>query len=301
MITLRGKTARNKRRQTRKVTKVRAPKVTVTKTVKPLAPTTRAQVAKIAEAVVKRDTETQYICDNHELNFDAIYGDTYPTGGSVQVFSCLPQIVQSGGEQSYGRRGVKVEPVKHCTDLQFCFSPEQLISTGGPAARVDSVAWDVTVHIWYGYVKRYKSTDDVNANKIFIANNLFEIDGSTQQRFSGRLRDLTYERNAEFGALKHKSFRMFKDQGLANTLTSQYFPAVTQKKLRLWFKPPKSLKYADDTSFYPENYAPFVLIGYCHNDNTQASNTNNSGPTSTITQIPAIQVLRVNKVWFKDA
>lgn len=277
--------------------------MTVTKTVKPLAPTTRAQVAKIAEAVVKRDTETQYICDNHELNYSAIYGDTTPSGGGVQIYAALPQIIQSGGEQSYGRRGVKIEPVKHCTDLQFCFSPELLVSTGGPSpVRIDSVAWDVTVHIWYGYVTRYKSMDDVNGNKTFIAQNLFEIDGSTQTRFSGKMGDLMNERNSEFAALKHKSFRMYKDQGNANTLSSEYFPTVTQKKLRLWFKSPKSLKYADDTSFYPENYAPFILVGYCHNDNTQASNTSNTvGPTNNLAQIPAVQMLQVNKVWFKDA
>ena len=196
---------------------------------------------------------------------------------------------------------MKIEPTKHCSDLQFCFSPELLISSGGPATRIDSVAWDVTVHVWYGYVRRYKSMDDVNGNKIFIAQNLFEIDGSTQTRFSGKMGDLMNERNSEFGALKHKSFRMFKDQGNANTLTSEYFPTVTQKRLRLWFKPPKSLKYADDTSFYPENYAPFILVGYCHNDNTQASNSNNAGPTTNIAQLPAVQMLQVNKVWFKDA
>lgn len=250
---------------------------------------------------MKRRVETQYICDNPELNYTAIYGDTIPTGGAVQVFGALPQIIQSGGEQSYGRRGVKIEPVKHCTDLQFCFSPELLISTGGPATRIDSVAWDVTVHVWYGYVRRYKSMDDVNGNKTFIASNLFEIDGSTQVRFSGKMGDLLNERNSEFGALKHKSFRMFKDQGNANTLTSEYFPTATQKRLRLTFKTPSSLKYADDTSFYPENYAPFILVGYHHNDNTQASNSNNAGPTGNIAQLPAVQMLQVNKVWFKDA
>lgn len=270
------------------------------KTSKLSKPATRA-VAKIAKAVMKRSTETQYICDNHSLNWDAVYGDTVPSsGGSTQIWTCLPQIVEAGGEESYGRRGVTIQPVKHTTDLQFAFATEALIP-GEPPTRLDSVAWDVSVHIWYGYVRRYKSCDDVNGNKPFIANNLFEIDGSNQTRFSGRLVDLMFERNKEFAGLKHKTFRMFKDAGNANTLSSFDFPAVTQKKIRLNFKAPKTLKYADDTSFYPENYAPFVIIGYCHNDMTQASNVNNPGPTTNIAQLPALTVCRVNKVWFKDA
>ena len=185
MISLRRKTLRNPRGSTRRASR-KGTKVTVTKTVPALAPTTRTQVTKIAKTVMKRQVETQYICDNHELNYSAIYGDTTPTGGAVQVFGALPQIVQSGGEQSYGCRGVKIEPTKHCSDLQFCFSPELLISSGGPATRIDSVAWDVTVHVWYGYVRRYKSMDDVNGNKIFIAQNLLRSMGLLRHAFQAR-------------------------------------------------------------------------------------------------------------------
>jgi len=182
------------------------------------------------------------------------------------------------------------------------FSDELLYGSSTPGARLDSLAWDVTVHVWYGMVKRYRSTDDVNANKIFIASNLFEIDGGQQVRFSGRIEDLMNERNSDFGSLKHKSFRMFKATGNANTGTGeQYHPCVTQKKMRLSWKVPENLKYSDETSFYPENYAPFILVGYHHNDGTQASNSNNAGETTNISQLPAIKMLQVNKVWFKDA
>lgn len=275
-----------------------------TRAVKSLAPRARKAVATIAKTVMKKQTETQYIVDNAELNWGAIYGDTVPTGGGTQIFACLPQIVQTDDPTSSGRRGIKIQPTKHTTDLQFIFSDELLYGPGpGPGARLDSLAWDVTVHVWYGFVKRYKSTDDVNANKVFIANNLFEIDGANQTRFSGRIEDLMNERNTDFGSLKHKSFRMMKSSGNANTGTGeQYEPAVTQRKLRLNWKAPQSLKYADETSFYPENYAPFILVGYHHNDGTQASNVSNTvGTTTNLAQLPAIQMLQVNKVWFKDA
>jgi len=271
-----------------------------TRAVKSLAPRARKAVATIAKSVMKRSSETQYVSDNHELVWQAIYGDTEPTGGATQVFACLPQIVQDDAE-STGRRGIQIQPTRHVTDLQFVFSDELLYGASAPYARLDSLAWDVTVHVWYGMIKRYKSTDDVNANKIFIANNLFEIDGTSQLRFSGRIEDLMNERNKEFGSLKHKSFRMMKSSGNANTGTGeQYEPAVTQRKLRIPWKVSKTLKYADDTAFYPENYAPFILVGYHHNDGTQASNSNNAGETTNISQLPAVKMLQVNKVWFKD-
>lgn len=252
-----------------------------------------------------RKLETQYIVDNPELNWTAIYGDTYPSGGGTQVFACLPQIVQTDDPTSSGRRGIKIQPKKHATDLQFIFSDELLYGPGpGPGVRLDSLAWDVTVHVWYGMVKRYKSTDDVNANKVFIASNLFEIDGGSQVRFSGRIEDLMNERNTDFGSLKHKSFRMMKSSGNANAGagSEQYEPAVTQKKMRLSWKVPENLKYSDETSFYPENYAPFILVGYHHNDGTQASNVSNTvGTTTNLAQLPAVKMLQVNKVWFKDA
>lgn len=249
-----------------------------------------------------RKLETQYICDNQELQWDAIYGDTIPTGGATQLYACLPQIVQTDDPLSSSRRGIKIQPKKHVTDLQFIFSDEPLYGASAPGLRLDSNAWDVTVHVWYGIVKRYKSVDDVNGNKLFIAQNLFEINGGTQVRFSGKIEDLLNERNTDFGSLKHKSFRMYKSGGNANTGTfDQYHPCVTQKKMRLTWKVPETLKYADETSFYPENYAPFILVGYHHNDGTQAANVNNSGETTNISQLPAIQMCQVNKVWFKDA
>lgn len=254
---------------------------------------------------MSRQLETQYVVDNREQDYVAIYGDTTPASGAPQVYTCLPQVTQADADTSSGRRGLKLQPKKLRTDLRFIFAPEQLISTGGSPARVDSCAWDVTVHIWYGYVKRYKTCSDVQANAQFICDNLLEIDGATQARFSGRLQDELFEKNKEFASVKHKKFRMFKNAGLPNildnTIPAQNFPVQDATRVSLSWKPPKTLLYADETSVLPENYAPFMIVGYCHNDGTQASNTSNGGPTTNPLQVPAIQMLQVNKLWFKDA
>lgn len=265
----------------------------------------KKQVAKIAKGVMSRAIETQYVSDNQELAYQAIYGDTVPSGGIPQVYACLPQTSQTDEPSSSGRRGLKIQPTKLRTDLRFIFADENLINVGGTATRVDAAAWDVTVHIWYGYVKRYKIMSDVLANAGFVATNLLEVDGTTLQRFSGRLEDETFELNKEFVAMKHKKFRMFKNAGLPNVLDTvipaQNFPVQNAHRVSLTWKPLKTLSYADESATYPENYAPVMIVGYCHNDGTQAANVSNGGPTTIIQQVPAIQMLQVNKLWFKDA
>jgi len=270
-----------------------------------LAPKARKAVAKIAKSVLNRQVETQYVCDNPELTYSAIYGDTVPSGGVAQVYPCLPVVSQTDADTSYGRRGIKISPKKLRTDLRFVFGDEPLIQGGANSGRVDAAAWDITVHIWYGYVKRYKVSSDITANAQFIADNLLETNGGTMQRFSGRLSDELFEKNKEFASVKHKQFRMFKNAGLPNildtTIPAQNFPVQDAHRVSLSFTPPKALLYADETSTYPENYAPFMVVGYCHNDGTQAANASNAGPTTNPVQVPAIQMLQVNKLWFKDA
>lgn len=272
---------------------------------KTLAPRARKAVARIAKSVMNRQTETQYVADNLGLDYQAIYGDVLPSGGAPQVYTCLPAVSQTDADTSSGRRGLKIQPKKLRTDLRFIFAPEQLISTGGAPARVDSAAWDITVHIWYGYVKRYKTCSDVLANQAFIANNMLESTGATQARFSGILSEELFELNKEFVNFKHKKFRMYKNAGLPNildvTIPAQNFPVQDAHRVSLTWKTPKTLLYADETADLPENYAPVMIVGYCHNDGTQASDTSNGGPTSDPLLVPAIQMLQVNKLWFKDA
>lgn len=270
-----------------------------------LAPRATKAVVSIAKRVFNRGTETQYLCDNQPLDWTAIYGDTLPAGTNPQLFSCLMPISQANEGTSYGRRGVKITPVKHRTDLRFTFSNEALLLSGGNAVPVSNAAWDITVHVWYGYVKRFKSIDEVNANQAAILNGLFEITGGTLARFSGRYVDTTFERNKEYASLKHKSFRMFKNAGAANIgdaiIPAQNYPATEHHTMSLNWKPPKTLDYGQDAALTPENYAPFMVVGYHHNDQSQASNSANAGATSNIQQIPAVVMCQVNKLWFKDA
>lgn len=275
------------------------------KAVKALAPKARKVVAKIAKRVMNRKVETKFLFNNPERNYDAIYGDSVPSYSTTplaQLYTCLPQITQ--GDDAEDRVGNHINPVRHTTDLRFVFNEDALITTATGNVPAAQAGWDITVHIWYGYARRYKTVDDANTNGVFICANAFEDGAGNPVRWSGRLLDETFVLNRDFVQMKHKKFRMYKNAGLANALDvvapSLSTPMAESKRVQLVWKAPKVLRYPADSSLIPENYAPIMIVGYCHNDATQASNTLNAAPTSNILQIPAVKMLKVDKLYFKD-
>lgn len=275
-----------------------------TRAVKSLAPRARKAVATIAKRVMARGSESHYVAryPSGEDGYSAIYGDVLPTGGVGQLFTCLPQVAQ--GDKSYERNGLKLNPTKHRTDLRFVFNDDPLIGPSGtPIARA---GWDITIHIWYGYVRRFKNTGDIATTALTneILASMFDDGLGNLQRFTGILADETLQQNKEFVSLKHKKVRMYKNAGQANVLDtvspSLSTPMSEAKRVSLSFKPPKTLLYADEGNLFPENYAPFFVVGYCHNDGTQASNKSNTGITTDLLELPAVKMFQVDKLWFKD-
>lgn len=279
--------------------KTRATKAT--RAVKKLAPRTRKAIATIAKKVVRKSQETKYASQFQE--YAAMYGDTDTGGSGPQVFTCVPLIAQ--GDESINRQGLKISPVRHRTDLRFVFNDDPQISSGSTTVPASQAGWDITVHIWYGFAKRYKSTQDVNTNSATILANMLDIGNGSVVRFSGELTDEMYELNKEFVSLKHKKFRMYKNAGLANvcdvTAPALSTPMSEAKRVSLTWKPPKTLVYKGEAETQPENYAPFIVIGYVHNDATQASNHVHSDPTTDPTYVSAIKMARMDKLWYKDA
>lgn len=249
-------------------------------------------VARIARRVVNRKAETKWAAHVAE-GPTVLSGDIYPIGGQPQVFPAICPVVN--GTADYERVGNEIHPVRVGADLFLSLAQSPI--TGGTT---QDNSWDITAHIWYGYVKRFKSATDVVTNNAQIANNLLDLGGSgatDYQRFTGLMQDMMYPTNREyFTNLKHKSVRLFKSYGSANTNpalaagVTQYFPDRVSSMVKLSFKAPKTLKYvlADE----PENYCPVVIVGYQHNDATQAANGNVGTP------ILAFEM--ITKIWYKD-
>jgi len=134
---------------------------------------------------------------------------------------------------------------------------------------------------------------------------MLEDGQGNQQRWQGTLANEMLRVNPEYATLKHKSFRMFKNAGQMNNLvttvgTAQTTPLHDGTRITLKWNPPKTLSYADEAETLPENYAPVMIIGYCHNDYSQAANAQNATP-ATILNTPAVMFKRVDKLWFKDS
>lgn len=276
-----------------------------TRAVKSLAPKTRKAVATIAKRVMKKGQETKYVATrlvNGDGQAYQVYGDVYPLGGNPQIIPTLPLLVE--GQTPSTRIGQQVQPVRHTVtlDVEFNNLRQDISGAGG----LDACSWDVNVHIWYGFARRYKKAVDINgANAVDIVNNMLEIGTGANQRFTGAPHDALLKMNTDVLSCKRKSFRMFRPFGTQNQATlagglTTYFPQVHKKRVKLSFKVPAKLRY-DENDPDPENYAPFFIIGYEHNDNTQASNNATGGAPASILTLPAIQFYGRSELWFKDA
>jgi len=258
---------------------------------------TRKAVAKIAKKVVNKAAETKYVGELYSSEPTAIYGSTVPTGGAPQIYDVCPNV--SEGSAEYQRNGVKIVPTKHVVDLDLTFNTNNDVSGTG---QLDNCAWDVNVYVWYGYVRRYKNSVDILANGPNILANLLDTGTGATLPWSGSPYDHLKKLNTEWFQLKQKVVRMYRPFGQQNVATlagglTTYFPQTIHKTLRLSFKAPKVLQY-NEASTLPENYAPVVIIGYQHNDATQASNA--FAGTPSILNSPALQMMIKQHMWFKD-
>lgn len=264
-------------------------------------------IAKIANRVVRRNLETKQMGTNPAYNYTGLYGSTLPVGGVPQLFTCVPQIQQ--GDTAETRSGNKISPTSHFTDIRFTFNPDAVLQYTPPGGTlgtypISQAGWDITVHIWYGYIKRFNRVDWVVQNQTTILQEFFQNSEGDAVSFSGLSTDELLKVDKDQLVMKHKSFRMYKNAGLANVgdtvSPSLTTPMVVSKQVRLSWKAPKTLTYATDDALIPENYAPFFIVGYVHNDATDASDTANTGATADLTRIPAIQMCQVDHLFYKD-
>jgi len=139
-----------------------------------------------------------------------------------------------------------------------------------------------------------KSLDNYTA--IPITTLLDKGDG-TSVSFDGLQSTAQYPVNTkEFTVLKHKAVRMVQGYGIANSLTAVNVgttdgvitPSHQYARYTMKVKVPKTFKYERQSQKYPTNSAPFVVIGFTHN------NSNSVAPTDFV------QVLAQTQMYYKD-
>lgn len=296
------------RKDYRKIAGVKSRRSKVAKT---LAPRARKAVATIAKRVFARSTETKYLSEDivplgeDALAAQQIYGATDP--GVAQVWPVMPQVPQgTTTANEYTREGVKIQPTRLEVDVELFFNNLRKSIDG--TGNLDDCSWDLTVHMWYGYVRKYKQNQDIIANATLICQNLLDNGDGTTSAWSGNPLDHHKKINREyFVGLKHRAIRMSRPLGVQNTATlsggvTTYFPQKINKMVRLSYKLPKTLLF-NETNVDPENYAPILMIGYQHNDNTLASNTYIAPGVqpADISRAAALLCAIKSHLWFKDA
>jgi len=225
-----------------------------------------------------KNAETKFVTN--------IYNDANPNvyspfnsaiAGSTQFSSALPDI--GTGTDGFSRIGDLIQPMSLKTALDVRIKGGTS-STGNPV--------DVTVVVYYGYCKKYRTWDEVSANSAALCEQLLRVGGISAlttldtQGFNGIQSDSHLPVNTTIWKLKKKTFRLHKCPGYLNGSTSPGLlggPAANNHSFILDYTDmlPAKLKYDQTVDVLPSNFAPIWCMGYYYNDGTAPNTGSGTG------------------------
>lgn len=210
-----------------------------------------------------RQGETKYSANNFNAAGGPLGATWFSPGTLGLVADFVPAISQvTQGNGDFQRVGNIIEP-KSCTVS---------LRIGYNATNVD--ANNTYVVVYYGVSKAFKTWQ--NNNPVSTVAILDNGDGTSVQ-WAGLRNQLALPTDKKMFTLKRKVFRLSKTPGVLNNDVN---PPGTQggsyatsngynvRSLLLRFKPPTHLKYNLAGDVYPQNFAPFYAVGFCHADGT---------------------------------
>ena len=178
------------------------------------------------------------------------------------MLPCLPKIVQDEGKGApYQRMGTRITP-KSCTVHMTASITKELNRS--------------TAIIVYWYIletKQYKNLKDSLANSPMP--NLLRTGDAGTAGFGGQPYIASLPVNQDkFRILKRGSFNLSKNTGTvqdSTTAGNQPLAGPLHKTWSVKLNTPKRLMYDEDEDaprlvYYPNNFAPFVVFGYTHQD-----------------------------------
>jgi len=236
---------------------------------------------KLIKAVISSELETKF-CSSTETN-----SGRNSNLALADVIPMLPYIDQDNGNGvAYQRLGTKISPKSIYSDVHVSIYPDLLRSTA------------VIVHCYVLTSKQFKNMNSVISSAPITkllrtgdANQYFNFDGNIDV-------SMLPVNNVEFNLIKHIKFKLCKNTGLTQDETgagNQPIAGPLSKAFRVKLDPPKKLIYEQDAGsprsvHYPNNYAPFMLIGYTHQDGSILDYANQD-----------IRVMVRNNIWYDDA
>lgn len=243
-------------------------------------------VKTMVKRMINRNEETKYCANAHDATGVPLAQPWYSNASLPavgQFYPAIPQIAQGAGDHQ--RIGGKIQPVSLAVSLRIGFNPQ------------DVSANSLLGVIYYGTDKSGKTWN--GANPLSTAAILDDGDG-TQSAFLGNRFDLTKPMDKKLVNARRIVFRLSKTEGIQNSDTNPGIanqgsystsngPSV--KSFLLKFRCPKTLGYLVNTSSYPQNFAPWYAVGFCHAD----------GAPLQVTDRNLVNVTSQCHMYFKDA
>jgi len=286
----------------------------------------------VVNTLLNRKTETKYI--GQYVTTPALQNGVSPfqppawenavqtlgsqAAGTQYWTVALPAMTQAAltagqGASDINRIGNNIEPVSHRVKMTVRFAPQ---SIGGdpPAFQAPDKPLDLTVYVFYGYIKSMKTYSGAGASHL---GNSIVVSGQTEAaRAMARLLDdgdltfstftgdpiLAQQPLSEYVNMKVKKIHLRRAAGWINAnfgnggaVPNGAADNTLSRQLTLKFKPPTKLKYVNTTDLYPDNYAPVFAVGYVFND--PIASTNQTAPDYGEGQV---EYVAQSQLWFKD-
>ena len=252
----------------------------------PAAPATQTQAVALIKNVLAREIETKFRSQAPVIRVP--YNSVIT---NADIISCLPRLVQGQPNttgSTYERLGSKISPKKLNIKAMVNLTPDVARSTN------IVVCWYVLTH------KSFKHFPDLAANQN-VATSLFKT-GDFNETFGmdGQYLNATFPINdAEYVCHKAGKFLLGKNTGvLQDNLSTGNQPVYGNtvcKMLNFDIKCPQKLVYDQDSNsprlvYYPNNFAPFIVFGYFHQDQSPADEVNQD-----------ITITLRHSLWYDDA
>lgn len=227
------------------------------------APKSKKATVALIKSVISREEETKFVSETRQFRVTHNSGIT-----NGDIIYGLPKLLQDEGDgAAWQRMGMKVSPKQNYLD---CYVSLSDVERSGAI----EVFWWVLTH------KTQKSMFQLNATGgVDMTTFLRTGEASTTVSFNGTTDTCTLPvNNAKFNVIKKGTFKLGKNTGQVQdsiTLGNQPLYSAISKRWRIVLKAPKKLVYEQDLSppgsrtvFYPSGYAPFLVIGYVHQNQT---------------------------------
>lgn len=250
-------------------------------------------LTNVIKGVISREIQTKYVSNflqtpDYNGVTGSILGPSF-TGFSSgitstgEIYGCLPHTAQ--GLDDHQRVGDTIAPIGCKVVLDLTFNDQ-----------TDQLSIDRTIHVFMLQAVAVKTLGNYTA--IPITTMLDEGTGINVDFNGTKARSMCPVDKSSFRVLHHKQFRQFKPFGRPNGVTgtnptntdSVLSISSSYRRVTMNVKLPAKLKYDTKNAIYPENAAPFLVIGWTTNDAT--------GPASSAIDL---QVMGTTHLWYKDA